>query len=345
MDKHGLTSSSKLDTHVGEISKEPIAVAVCRAMNDYRPIHEIIESLIDDSDEERIKRYAACALAQYCYRSGLYFPILSAAFKKNDITLQLRERDQLPLTYSDLDTKNYVVPTNPILGERVLREIGELRADLLFEVYCSVGAYVAPYVNRQTIRARTPEARLAQRLFNYDDAVIEFIPSHSEEFYIRMKRDWEWNSRYWEQFALLKLDKSLKSSGLDRVNLLSQAVSHARHAVKIERHPFTLTTLGRILLEQMKQISGKSQMAFNEAFSCLDEAIRWEGINNRIAIHPYMTLLSGARNFLMLSGQLSVQQSDALNAHLSNAEKLFSYDRRLLDVAEMVRSELSPPSA
>ena len=83
---------------------------------------------------------------------------------------------------SDIDTMNYVVPANPILGERVC---GRFRIQA--QVSCSrytvpVGAYVAPYVNRQTIRATPPEARLAQRLFDYDDAVSEFIPIKAKRF-------------------------------------------------------------------------------------------------------------------------------------------------------------------
>ena len=84
-----------------------------------------------------------------------------------------------------------------------------------------------------------------------------------------MKRHWDWNSRYWEQFALLKLDRSVRSKGADRIGLLSQSISHARHAIRIEKHPFTLTTLGRILLEHVKQVPEGSERSFGEAFECL----------------------------------------------------------------------------
>jgi hypothetical protein len=341
MDKSGLASLRELERHAVEIAKDPVAVAVCRIMKDFRPVEDIIRSLIDDSDNERIERYVACALATYCYKIGLAHSLLSAAFKNTDLPRQFQERDRLPLSFSDFDTKEYVVPTNPILGQRILYEISQTAPDLMFEVYCAVGAYVAPYVNRQTIRRRTPEARLAQRLFDYDDVVSEFIPAESERFYLTMKRHWEWNSRYWEQFALLKLDRFIKSGETNRFDLLSQSISHARHAVQIERHPFCLTTLGRILLEQMQQNPEASQRSFDEAFEYLDEAIKMEGISNRVAIHPYMTLFNGISNYIKQSGVLSRKEADIVDNHLYHAEQLFGYDRRLLELIGTLRSQLS----
>lgn len=343
MDKYGLTTSNDLIRHADIIAKDPIAIAVCRIMNDYRPVEDIIHSLIRDSDEARLKRYTACALAAHCYKGGIAYSLLSAAFENVDLQKQLLERDRLPLSFSDFDEEDYVVPTNPILGQRVLREISTADSSMMFDVCCAVGAYIAPYVNRQTIRRRTPEARLAQRLFDYDDVVSEFIPSQSEEFYLRMKRYWEWNSRYWEQFALLKLDRFLQSSAPSRFDILSQSISHARHAVQIERHPFCLTTLGRILFEEMHQSPGNQDRAFKQAFEYLDEAIQIEGRNNRVSIHPYMTLFSGSNRYIKLSGAPSTSQMDKLRRHLDRAAELFNYDRGLLDQVVSLRAQLAAP--
>ena len=68
-------------------------------MNDYRAAEEIISSLIRDSDEERMKKYISCALAMYCYKVGLSYPILSAAFEIMDLKQQLHVRDRLPLCW------------------------------------------------------------------------------------------------------------------------------------------------------------------------------------------------------------------------------------------------------
>ena len=222
----------------------------------------------------------------------------------------------------------------------MLRQISKADQDLIYEICCALGAYVAPYVNRQAIRRRTPEACLAQRLFDYDDVVSEFIPMRSEQFYLAMKRHWDWNSRYWEQFALLKLDKFINATGSNRFDLLAQAISHARHAVQIERHAFCLTTLGRVLLEDAKQNSAHPEISFNEAFDYLDEAIWLEGTNNRVAIHPYMTLFRGVSNFLKQSGSLSSRQLDTITKYLDGAPELFGHDRNLMDLVLELKAAL-----
>jgi hypothetical protein len=200
--------------------------------------------------------------------------------------------------------------------------------------------HIAPYVNRSAVMKRTPEARLSGRLFDYDGVVAEFIPSQSEAFYLAMKRYWDWNSRYWEQFALLKLDKFIKSAQPSRFELLSQAISHARHAIKLERHPLGLTTLGRILLEESRQSPARFKKSFKEAFGYLEEAIKIEGTRNRIAVHPYTTLFSGTLSYLKQSGALSSREVDALRSHMDNAESFFSYDPAVLNLINDLRQRM-----
>jgi hypothetical protein len=342
MEKYGLASYrvNELVKQATEMAKDPIAIAVCRIMNDFRPVEEIIHSILRDADDDRLQRYVGCALAAYCYRGGIAYTILSAAFDSRGLDIQFRERDMLPLSFSDPESKEYVVPTNPLLGERVLRQISNDAQPLMFETYCAIGAHIASYVNRGTIIKRTPEARLSGRLFDYDDVVQEFMPAQAEAFFLRMKRYWDWNSRYWEQFALLKLDQFVKSTQENRLDLLTQAISHAKHAVKIERHPLGLTTLGRILLEDMKYSSARFRSSFEEAFEYLDEAIKIEGAMNRIAIHPYTTLFSGTMSFVRQSGVLTGTEVNTLHKHLDNAEGLFSFDATLLVLISDLRRKL-----
>jgi hypothetical protein len=332
MDKYGLTSlrASQFASLATELTKDPIAIGVCRILNEFQPIEKIIASLLNDADQNRVIRYVATALTAYCYRGGILYPILAAAFTTEGLQEQFRDRDMLPLSYFDPDTRDYVIPTNPVLAQRILREVATTNEDLMLEVYTAVGAYLAPYVNRQAVMRRTPEARISGRLFDFDEVVTEYLPNTSEKFFIAMRRFWDWNSRYWEQFALLKLDQFLKSNSSERFDLLSQSISHAKHAVQVERHPLSLTTLGKILLEEMKHSSTRFESAFKEAFGSLEEAIRMEGNKNRIAIHPYMTMFSGTNNYIKQGGQLSRKEADALNKHLENAEKLFSHDSGLL---------------
>ncbi len=82
MQKYGLTATKELIKQSAEIAKDPIAIAVCRVMNNFRPIEDIIKSLLRDSDSGRTERYIACALAAHCYKVGLSYSLLSSAFDK-----------------------------------------------------------------------------------------------------------------------------------------------------------------------------------------------------------------------------------------------------------------------
>lgn len=335
LDDVGLASipPRHIEVHAQDVSRDPIALAVCRILNNFRSANDIIGSLLRDADQARIQRYVASALAGYCYRVGLRYEILSSAFDAVDLQRQFNPRDILPLAYSNEGARDYVAPLNPILGEQVLRKVQELDGALVFDVYCAVGSYLASYVNREALRKRTPEARIASRMFDYDDVVSEFIPSRSEEFYLRMKRFWDWNSRYWEQLALLKLDRFLTYS---KVADLSQAVSHAKHAIQIERHPLGLTTLGRILIEQMKH-EVNFEPPFAEAFDHLDEAIRSEGNRNRITIHPYTTMFNGVAAYTQRGGIATGRQIERLKGHVEFAERQFYYDSGFLILVNATR--------
>nr|WP_246583705.1 SIR2 family protein [Bradyrhizobium iriomotense] len=148
LDDVGLASipAKYIDMHAQDVSHDPIALAVCRILNNFRSAEDIIRSLLKDADSARIQRYLASAVASYCYRAGLRYDILSSAFDPVDLQRQFSSRDMLPLAYSNEGQRDYVVPLNPILGEQVLRRVQELDPSLVFDVYCAVGSYLSSYV-------------------------------------------------------------------------------------------------------------------------------------------------------------------------------------------------------
>ncbi|WP_316195674.1 MULTISPECIES: SIR2 family protein [unclassified Bradyrhizobium] len=348
MHDYGLTSSSydpkNLDALANELTNDSIAIAVCRIMNDFRPVERIVESLITGADNNRLQRYLACALASYCYKPGLAYQVLNASFPAQELQNQLSVRDILPLTFFDHHTKDYVVPVNPILGQRILRQMCSLDEGLMLEIYSAIGAQLVAYVNRSTIMKRTPEARLAGRLFDYDEVLSQFLPTQSEAFFLAMKRFWSWNSRYWEQFALMKLDRFLTATDSDPSKLLNQAISHAKHAVQVERHPLPLTTLGKILFEEMKHNPTRFKTGFDEAFTVLTEAIAKEGGMNRIVIHPYMTLFGGVQYYVRNGGTFDRKQIDKLNKLIETSRHFFSHDSSLMILANEIQGHISARS-
>jgi hypothetical protein len=333
MDGVGLSSErfdeQRLDRLASELTTDSIAVAVCRIMNDFKPIERIVESLIGHADEFRLERYVACALAGHCYKQGMPAKIFYSAFSGNGVEDQFNYRDILPLAYTDRTARDFIVSGNPVLGQRILYGARGSNLDLVFDVYCRLGAALAPYINRSTIQKRTAETRIAGRLFDYDEVVLPILGSFAEKFYIRMKKYWDWNSRYWEQLALLKLDLFVKRQFEGGEEYLIQAITHARHAVKLDRHPLPMTTLGKVLIEQMKSKPHLLEKSFNEAYDVLLKAIREEGLMSRVAIHPYIMLLRGALYYCQNGGKLDLTRRDMLRKLVDNARVLFSNDAQI----------------
>jgi hypothetical protein len=161
------------------------------------------------------------------------------------------------------------------------------------------------------------------------------------DFYQRTQETWQWNSRYWEQIALLHLAKYFVSpetnDGLDDLELATQ---HARHAVAIEHHPLPLTTLGKILLVQMN-IRGYSLTAsYAEAYENLSEAIRLEKSWSRKAIQPYISLFRGTTDFVLRKGVLSMKQLENIQSMSKDAERIFGRDEEMRDTLAGMRQAL-----
>lgn len=210
---------------------------------------------------------------------------------------------------------DFVVPQNAVIAERLLFRLPRRGSSpSLMSGFQELARAIAPHVNRTAIMRRSPEARLARRLFDFDTVVKPLLGSAAEEFYISIQKQWEWNSRYWEQRALLLGDANL-----------DMALQYARHAVALEKHPFPLTTLGKLLLKQM-EFGNNRDRAFAEAFKHLSEAIYIEEHRKRTSVHPFATLLSGAARYLELGGELTFEQGERIDSCADAAERRYPSD-------------------
>ncbi len=234
-----------------KIKSDPIAVACCRILNDFRPLDRIVDSITADASGPALDRYLGAALAQHCFYGGIRYEILIKAFGAVEAKAQFEVNYPLPLDYYD-QAKRFVIPENSAVSERILERFAERDLDRMLTIFVNLAEELGPWVNRNTIIARAPEPRLSGRLFDFDSVVSKFLRSNAEEFYDRVKPSWEWNSRYWEQVALLNLARYQSSSNVSEgLEYLEDAVIRARHAVAVEHHPFPLTTLGKVLLNHM----------------------------------------------------------------------------------------------
>lgn len=297
---------------------DAIAVSVCRILNDFRPLDRIAESLWAASDDTVRLAYLVVALARYCYWGGLRYHLLQAAVGQGTPINALTSTDVPLRLIAHADNDEFIIPQSAVLSERLLRYLGRTNAPMMLRAFTALAECLAPYVNRRAIWARSPEARVTARLFDSDSVVRPLLGRLAAEFYENVKPRWDWNSRYWEQ-------RALDTAADDLVT----AIQFARHALAIEEHAYTLTTLSKLLLRSLGQVSVATTTTFAEAFAYLLRAIQHEAANARISVHPFMTLIGGTNNFLKRGGRLSEQQRQSLITHLNEARYKFRNDTRM----------------
>ena len=314
-----------------KVTPDPIAVACCRILNDFRPLDHIVRSVFAASNSRDRKRYLIVALAQYCFRGGVRYEILAAISGGEGWREQFDLPHPLPLAYLENSDENYIVTLNATLGDRILDLAAKDHPALIFDCFVGLGNALAPRVNRDAIRRRTPEARLAGRLFDYDAIVSAYLHDQALQFYQTTQKAWQWNSRYWEQVALLYLSRYQASPlALEGKEALRQSIQHARHAVSIEAHPFPLTTLGKILLARLQDDGIPKSETYYQAFGFLSRAIYMERAWNRPTVQPFITLFRGSRDFVGRGGILTSAQTARLRGFATEARANFPDDKEVL---------------
>ncbi|MGO9116853.1 MAG: SIR2 family protein [Desulfomonilaceae bacterium] len=313
-----------------KLRSDPVAVAVCRILNDFRPLEAIVDSLWQAAAPEDRFAYLSVALAQHCYPSGVRYSILQTIQGPHTPIAPLFERSA-PLRIAQRPGEDdFVVAINGVVAERVLQRVSRREPLVLQKAFSGLAFALAPHVNRTAIKLRSPEARLARRLFDADKIVRPMLGTAAEPFYLEIQEKWEWNSRYWEQRALLIADADLET-----------ALRYARHAVSIEEHPFPLTTLGKLLLREMEITAQDRDRLFDQAYERLVKAIELETWHSRITVHPFVTLFNGAALYMELGGTLKSHQRTKLTNYSAEAGYRFRRDPNVAAVVHRFEEALN----
>lgn len=325
------TALSNRPDFVRKLAKEPVAVACCHILRDMRPLDHIVESAFSEGQANERSRYLLAALARVCFPGGVRYDVLTAASTFAGLDTQFTPSHPLPLTFYD-SHHEFVAPLNVTMAERTLERAPQ---DELAKAFRRLAIAIAPRVNRDTIKRRSPEARLAGRLFDFEDVIKRYLGNDAESFYNDVKGSWRWNSRYWEQISLFNLSRYRATS---EPTFLDQAIQHARHAVAVEKHAFTLTTLARMLMAQMRDPRYSKDEAFREAFDLLQEAISQEKRRGRASVHAYVNLFKGATEYIDMGGEIGDDQYQDLVARIKDAKEYFPRDRELKDIRKQLEA-------
>lgn len=113
--------------------------------------------------------------------------------------------------------------------------------------------------------------------------------SRVDDWYEEIKDDYAWNARYWEQRALF----------LSQQRKYDRAESYATNAVSKHRDPFTLNTLGTVLMR--KSVEWYHPVGSSESLACLERgitALRQARLGEvEEQEHPYSTFFRWALKF------------------------------------------------
>lgn len=300
------------------LAGDPIAVAACRILDDFKPLSRIVDSLLQESTSEITYPYIVAAIARQCHHRGIAYSVLQATVGPK-MPISDLFTDDVPLRLVDHPgNPAYCVPLNTSISESVLNAVADREEDMVYQAFVDLADQLAAHVSRHTIKRRTPEASLTGRLFDVDGITKPLLGPRTIQFFVHCQEQWQWNSRYWEQRALLIAS--------DNIEL---AAKYARHAVAIDRHPFTLTTLSKILFMMDERERFRSSSAFDEAINLLTEAISRENASSRIAIHPYHLLLDGVVKRLAAGADISLSQFANLKSLLPEAKRRFGNDPQI----------------
>jgi len=259
---------------------------------------------------------------------GVFYPILEKAHQNPALAEQLELTCPLPLAYTE--DGDYVLPLHAAVADRLLHMLSREKPELLLGLFCTLANALSPYVNRRTTMDRTPEARLAARLFSAEHITRPLLGSHADDFYVQTREAWQWNSRYWEHRALLT-----QATNIDT------AVQFARHAVAIEAHPYPWTTLASLLVRKMEASSFGLDLLFSEIDDLLTQVFKQEAARGwRPTPHPYSALFHAAEVFLGKAGRIPPKKQDWIVQQIEYCQRAFSRDTKLNSVGQRLIEKL-----
>ena len=323
--------------YLGQVTGKTIAEANCRIQHNFKTIDSIVESLSEECTEEECATYLAVALARFCYAIGVRRSVLSTISFPDTVEFLFSESAALPLKYSDYGG-NFTVPKQPIIGDRIIEVARKRHSRGLLTAFTDLATSLAPRVNPSTIRRRTPEAQLLGRLMDYDNNVKRFIDDYAEEYYASLKPLCMWNARYWEQMSLLKLDRFFVSPS--DTFLLEESIQHARSAISAELHPFSLTTLSKVLFRAMEKLPSRRDQLFAEAWGHMLDADEREARWATRGATLFVVCFGGVLSYIQMGGQLSGVQYEKLRDMVATTHLLKIRDRKLAELRETLSAEL-----
>lgn len=333
LSSEGALAGQELSRFSRSIANNSISVAGCRIQNNFHAFDKIVGKLLTESGGEETRIYATVGVARYCYAGGVHRSVLYDAQPSDKIATMLDVYSPLPIVFADR-AKQYIIPARSATADRAVSILHREDPGILSDVFVSLANAVAPRVNRDEIRKRAPAAKLAGALLDFDRLVRRFINEHAEYFYDQIKERWDWNSRYWEQCALLKLDRYLADKSNRR--LLEEGIQNARYAYSIESHPLSLTTLAKLIFMALDNGTDAQAELFEEGWDLINQSIDIEANWANVKATAFVVCFNGVLSYLRAGGNLNGAQTERLRDVISITHRRNMRSPQLLSLREQV---------
>lgn len=281
-------------------------------------------SLGDDS----VKAFYGCVCLAAAGEAPIKSAIAFRAIAPYDAH-QVFERMRGLVTWFDVE---WLRPRHRVIAESTISHC--MSSSEVFDIALRLSGALAPYVSRNAIMNRTPEARLARRLMDADGIVVPKLGRRAEEWFALLERNWGWNSRYWEQRALVALKQQRYRRARD----------YAEQAVGLEAHPLPMTTCALVMISSADSDptlrDGEREDLLKEGVNLLHDAIRRSSAKGWIEIHPYAVLfIHSVRVSRRLLDGLPDWMLATLRAHAGEAVRLFLKDPEMLAAVNRLQKE------
>lgn len=223
-----------------------------------------ISTKIEAAPELRRLLFVIALVHRWGYALPLHF--CAAASDLSSVSIQRAVSDEGELADVAVIEPRGVRFRHRIVAERFFSAFDDF--DARRSLSLRLAESLAPVVNVKAIRFRSYEFRLSRVVMDRRN-VIEVTGGKEAalEWFEGVEDSFEWNSRYWEQRALLEAENGR----------FAPAYSFAKVAVSKEKHPFPLTTLGVIcFMHSAYQVRKNLNLAWDlycEGVSALDEAM------------------------------------------------------------------------
>ncbi len=207
--------------------------------------------------------YLSCLVYQAGYAIPLSVGLDAAGVTSNDATNALAQGG--PLFGILRLREGGLVPRHRFIASEVADD-KKTEPDI-YNTMLSLAEALSKRMELSDVYNRTIEARVARYLFNHKFVVRKLSKHTATSWFEDAQELFGWNSRYWEQRALLELD-------FDRI---PRALDFAKVAVEKYAHSFTWTTLAKMLMEDalysLPTDQGRARTSYDTAIAHLERAI------------------------------------------------------------------------